>query len=129
MRERSTGYDDWVAAGKDAMLVVPRASTHLEYTDIPYVLPASRWGQATTSVYVQAWLDRYLKHEGDDSALLGTSLHYLEPRGRGVWAPVTIDRDSELSFYYCSAYSFHSGADGRGPVLSDGDVAHVGCPG
>ena len=129
MRERSTGYDDWVAAGKDAMLVVPRASTHLEYTDIPYVLPASRWGQATTSVYVQAWLDRYLKHEGDDGALLGRSLHYLEPRGKGVWAPVTIDRDSELSFYYCSAYSFHSGADGRGPVLSDGDVAHVGCPG
>jgi dienelactone hydrolase len=130
MRERSTGYDDWLAAGKDAMLVVPRASTHLEYTDIPYVLPASRWGQATTSVYVQAWLDRYLKHRGSDSALLGTSLHYLEPRGKGVWAPVTIDRSSELSFYYCSAYSLHSGADGDGPVVSDGDIAGVGgCPG
>jgi dienelactone hydrolase len=129
MRERRTGYDDWLAAGKDAMLVVPRASTHLEYTDIPYVLPASRYGQALTSVYVQAWLDRYLKHRGTDGSLLGTSLHYLEPRGRGVWAPVDLDRDSNLSFYYCSAYSVHSGADGHGSLVRDGDLAGVGgCP-
>jgi hypothetical protein len=125
-RERVTGFDDWAAAGVDSMLVVPRSSTHLEYTDIPYVLPASRYGQDLTSVYVQAWLDRYLKHEGDDAALLGTSLRYLEPRGKGVWAPVTLDRDSNLSFYYCSAYALHSGADSRGPLLRDGDVNGVG---
>jgi dienelactone hydrolase len=126
MRERRTGYDDWAAAGTDAMLVVPRASTHLEYTDIPYVLPASRYGQALTSVYVQAWLNRYLKHVGDDAALLGTSLHYLEPRGKGVWAPVTLDRDANLSFRYCSAYAFHSGAHSRGPLVHDGDIGGVG---
>ncbi|WP_307828151.1 alpha/beta fold hydrolase [Nocardioides sp. SYSU D00038] len=125
-RERATGFDDWADAGVDAMLVVPRASTHLEYTDIPYVLPASRWGQAMTSVYVQAWLDRYLKHTGDDSQLLGETLRYLEPRGRGVWAPVTLDRDSNLSFYYCSAYAFRSGADSSAPVLRDGDLNGVG---
>ena len=38
------------------MLVVPRASTHLEYTDIALALPASRYGQDITSVYVQRWL-------------------------------------------------------------------------
>ncbi|HYF74216.1 MAG TPA: alpha/beta hydrolase, partial [Nocardioides sp.] len=32
MRERASGYDAWRAAGVDAMLVVPRASTHLEFT-------------------------------------------------------------------------------------------------
>lgn len=125
-RERVTGFDDWAAAGVDSMLVVPRSSTHLEYTDIPYVLPASRYGQDLASVYVQAWLDRYLKHEGDDGALLGTSLHYLEPRGKGVWAPVTLDRDSNLSFSYCSAYALHSGPDAQGPLLRDGDVSGVG---
>lgn len=129
MRERVTGYDDWVAAGKDAMLIVPRSSTHLEYTDIPYVLPASRFGQALTSVYVQSFLDRYLKHTGDDARLVGTSFTYLEPRGRGVWAPVTLDRDTNLSFYYCSAYSVRSGADSAGPVLATGDINGVGgCP-
>src|SRR4051794_14992566 len=64
-REIKTGFDAWRKAGIDTMLVVPRASTHLEYTDIAYVLPASRYGQDLTSVYVQAWLDRYLKHEGE----------------------------------------------------------------
>ena len=55
------------------MLVVPRASTHLEYTDIPLVLPASRYGQALSSLYVQAWLDRYLKHRATTPRCTGSS--------------------------------------------------------
>ena len=125
-RERATGYDDWLAAGKDAMLIVPRASTHLDYTDIPLVLPASRHGQALTSVYVQAFLDRYLKHRGTDSSLVGETFDYLEPRGKGAWTPITLNRDANLSFYYCSAYSVHSGAAADGPLLVDDDVNDVG---
>jgi dienelactone hydrolase len=121
MRERSSGFDAWAKAGVDSMLVVPRASTHLEYTDIPYVLPASRYGQDLTSAYVQLWLDKYLKHR-DDGALLGSTFHYLEPHGKGVWAPVTINRAKALSIYYCSAYDLRSG-DGR---VRDGDIAGVG---
>jgi hypothetical protein len=122
MRERRVGFDDWKAAGVDTMLIVPRASTHLEYTDIPYVLPASRWGQALTSGYVQAWLDHYLKHRANDAELLAPSARYLEPRGRGVWAPVTLERPALLSFSYCSAYAFGSGASAH----VDGDVSGVG---
>ena len=71
-----------LAGGRvDSMLVVPRASTHLEYTDIPYVLPASRQGQALTSVYVQAWLDRYLKRRSV-APLLGDRVP-LSGAGRG----------------------------------------------
>jgi dienelactone hydrolase len=123
-RERATGYDAWRAAGVDTMLVVPRASTHLEYTDIPLVLPASRYGQDLTSVYVQRWLDRYLKHRDNTGALLGETFRYLEPTGGGVWSPVRLHRDDLLSFYYCSAYDLHA-AGGR---VSDGDVTGVGCP-
>ena len=122
-RERATGYDAWRKAGVDSMLVVPRASTHLEYTDIPLVLPASRYGQALSSHYVQAWLDRYLKHQRNDSALTGQQpSSYLEPAGNGRWKPVTLQRGSLLSFYYCSAYGFRSGSR----VLSNGDIARVG---
>ena len=78
-RERATGYDAWRKAGVDSMVVVPRASTHLEYTDIPLVLPASRYGQDLSSHYVQAWLDRYLKHRSNDAALTGDTFRYLEP--------------------------------------------------
>jgi dienelactone hydrolase len=122
-RERATGFDAWQRAGVDSMLVVPRASTHLDYTDIPLVLPASRYGQALTSVYTQRWLDRYLKHRGTTSSLLGRSFRYLEPVGGGAWKPVTLKRNPLLSFYYCSAYALQ---DGRN-VRRDGDVTGVGC--
>jgi dienelactone hydrolase len=122
-RERATGYDAWRKAGVDSMLVVPRASTHLDYTDIPLILPASRYGQDLASHYTQAWLDRYLKHRRNDAALTGRSFRYLEPTGHGVWKPTTLDRDSLLSFYYCSAYGFRSGTK----VLRNGDIGRVGC--
>jgi hypothetical protein len=144
-REQLTGFDAWRKAGIDTMLVVPRASTHLEYTDIAYALPASRYGQDFSSYYVQAWLARYLKHQGEPSEavagirrmrrskkhhrrhakkhhrrahksqaaafqdpLLATSIKYLEPVNVGKWAPVTLDRAKQLSFYYCSGWSIHN---------------------
>lgn len=122
-RERATGFDAWQAAGVDAMMVVPRASTHLEYTDIPLVLPASRYGQALTSAYVQHWLDRYLKHRKNTKALLGTRLRYLEPVGNDVWSPVSLDRDALLSYAYCSAYDVRVGKRRR----ASGDITGVGC--
>jgi hypothetical protein len=142
-REQATGFDAWRKAGVDTMLVVPRASTHLEYTDIAYALPASRYGQDFTSYYVQAWLDRYMKHQGAPAAtkapakarakkrshrrakrkerrsaaaapapdpLLATTIKYLEPVAVGKWAPVTLERAKQLSFYYCSGWSFRDPA-------------------
>ena len=124
-REAKTGYDAWTKAGVDSMVVVPRASTHLEYTDIPWVLPASRYGQDLASVYTQAWLAKYLKHDpAADSALLARSWRYLEPVDVGVWRPVTLHRDGLLSFYYCSGYAFH---DASGRLVRQDDVAKVGC--
>ena len=120
-REKATGFDAWRAAGVDSLLVVPRASTHLEYTDIPLALPASRWGQALTSAYVQRWLDHYLKHHGSLRPLLAERLDYLEPVGDGVWEPVELERDPLLSFYYCSAMHLGGGA------IDVGDVTGVGC--
>jgi len=107
-REQKTGFDGWRGAGIDSMLVVPRASTHLEYTDIALVLPASRYGQALTSVYVQRWLGRYLKHRR--SRLAATRFRYLEPVDVGRWEPVELDRSKLLSFYFCSAYAIRGRA-------------------
>lgn len=122
MRERNAGFDAWAAADVDSMLIVPRASTHLEYTDIPYVLPASRHGQSLTSVYTQLWLDKYLKHVDNDAALLGSTFNYLEPRGKGVWAPVSLNRANALSIYYCSAYDFRAG----NTQVRNPDIAGIG---
>jgi hypothetical protein len=123
-RELATGYDGWTAAGVDSMVIVPRASTHLEYTDIAYVLPASRYGQALSSVYTQAWLDAYLRHDpAAFDALLAESFTYLEPTGSGAWEPVGLDREDRLSFYFCSGYDLTT-AGGR---VADDDITDVGC--
>ena len=87
------------------------------------MLPASRHGQALTSVYTQLWLDRYLKHRDNTDRLLGRHFRYLEPVGGGVWEPVRLARDPLLSFYFCSAYGL---ATPDGPCR-DGDVTGVGC--
>jgi dienelactone hydrolase len=139
-REQSTGFDAWRKAGIDTMLIVPRASTHLEYTDIAYALPASRYGQDFASYYVQAWLERYMKHQGAPAPrkqhakrkrrrarrataaadpLLATAIKYLEPVAVGKWAPVTLDRARQLSFYYCSGWSIHNPATGKLEVNLD----------
>jgi dienelactone hydrolase len=122
-REKQTGFRDWQRAGVDSMMLVPRASTHLEYTDIPLVLPASRYGQALTSAVVQRWLDRYLKHRGGVGSLLEQRLRYFEPAGNGRWRPVTLHRDRLLSFYFCSAYALGEGRSRR----ADPDLTGVGC--
>ena len=122
-RERMTGWEAWNREGVDSLLLVPRASTHLEYTDIPLALPASRFGQALTSHYVQAWLDRYLKHKRVDRALLGRRFTYLEPQGSSQWNPVTLPRRRLTSFYFCSAYRLEE----RNRVRRDRDWTGVGC--
>jgi hypothetical protein len=123
-REEKTGFLPWRKAGKDSMVIVPRASTHLEYTDISYVLPASRYGQNVASHYAQAWLDKYVKHDpAADRALLATSFRYLEPTSTG-WHAVTLKRADRLSFYFCSGYDFTKANGGR---AVDDDIAGVGC--
>jgi hypothetical protein len=125
MRERGTGFEAWRKAGVDSMVIVPRSSTHLEYTDIAYVLPASRYGQDVASVYTQRWLDRYLKHE--DAPLLSSSLRYIEPVDVGKWQAVNLQRSKHLSFYFCSAYSVRDPRTGL--RTANGDIAGVGgCP-
>ncbi len=122
-RERATGWDVWRAHGLESMVVVPRSSTHLEFTDIPLVLPASRWGQALSSVSTQAWLGHYLKGDTGAGRLLADRFRYLEPVGHGRWEQVRLSTADLLSTRYCSAYRLR--VDGR--VRTDGDVTGAGC--
>src|SRR3954465_2140356 len=103
-REQATGFAAWRKGNVETMLVVPRASTHLEYTDIAYALPASRYGQDLASVYVQRWLDRYMKHRRA-VGLRDRKFSYLEPVAIGKWESKDLDRSALLSFYYCSGFS------------------------
>jgi dienelactone hydrolase len=133
-RELKTGFAKWKESGVDSMMIVPRASTHLEYTDIAYVLPASRYAQALSSAYTQAWLDRYLKHKDDSrraarkrvpDRLQATSFDYIEPTAVGKWDKIKLDRAALLSFYYCSGYDYRKPGTKKRRVVSN-DIAGVG---
>jgi dienelactone hydrolase len=63
---KAAGYEQLKAEGTDTMSVVLRGATHLEYTYVPLVLPASQRGERFASYYTRAWFDRYLK--GDRKA-------------------------------------------------------------
>ena len=121
------GFDTWTSAGVDSLVYVPRTSTHLEWTDVPLVLPASRYGQALSSALTQRWLDRYLRG-GSGAALLERRLRYLEPRGAGRWQAVELDREALASTRYCSAYSLRTGPlTAASARATDRDWTDVGC--
>jgi hypothetical protein len=125
-REEDTGFDTWRGAGVDSAVIVPRASTHLDFTDTPPILPASRLGQAMASYYVQAWLALYLQHQPRAAtALQSPTIRYLIPGQGDSRQLVTFDRDGHLSFYFCSGYAFRL-LDGH--MVSDGDLTGDGCP-
>ena len=58
---KSAGFEQVAGAAVDAMQVSLRESTHLEYTYVPYILPASRLGERVAFYYTLAWFDRYLR--------------------------------------------------------------------
>ena len=58
-------YRRFVEAGVDSMQVALRSSTHLEWTYVPYILPASSKGERVAMHYTLAWMDRYVKGSPD----------------------------------------------------------------
>lgn len=122
------GYKALQERGTDTMSVTLRSSTHLEWTYVPYILPASRLGERVSMHYTLAWFDRYLK--GDPSALTRLTARAFDGSadassiGAGTFSaeraaadpanpeagnvPYTLAGRSvpdRLSFYYRSAYS------------------------
>lgn len=59
-------HDKWVDAGLDTYSVTVRGGTHLEWTEIPWILPATAYGTKLADYYTLAWFDRYVM--GDEAA-------------------------------------------------------------
>jgi hypothetical protein len=119
-REEATGFNTFRARHVDTAVIVPRASTHLDFTDLPPILPSSVLGQAMISYYTQQWLARYLQHKPQAAEKMqARTIRYLMPGPGDTRKLVSIDRDSHLSFYFCSGFAF----DG----INNPDLTHVGC--
>lgn len=130
---KSRTFQRFRDAGVDAFQLTLRGSTHLEWTYIPYGLPASAEGERVAQHYTLAWFDRYLKgapgtptakRQRDDALRRLTASTFDDSAdrsaiGAGVYDPETQQNvphtiagqsvADALSVYFTSAYAF----DGR----------------
>jgi hypothetical protein len=58
---KDAGYQQLVKAGLDSEIVAFRGATHLTYSYVPYLLPASELAERFAFYYTLAWLDDYLR--------------------------------------------------------------------
>lgn len=99
-------FDAWTTAGLDAFSLTVRGGTHLEWCDLPYLLPATTYGTDMATVYTTAWFDRYLAPEDDvREAALQTLLTTAEAPADEPWS------GANLSGSRASAYRLTTLAD------------------
>lgn len=61
-----TTHNRWKRARLDTFSVTVRGGTHVDFAEIPYILPATAYGRDLADFYTLAWMDRYVK--GDTRA-------------------------------------------------------------
>ncbi len=121
------GFHGWREAGVPVYQLTIQGSTHFEWSSIPTFPTTSwcpeivdgrctgGWGRPMGEHYTLAWLDRWLKEEGEpgyddaDARLLDDD----GPQGR-----------AKMSFYYRSARAYES----RNGIAQECDDIRVGCP-
>ncbi|HEX9683908.1 MAG TPA: alpha/beta fold hydrolase [Acidimicrobiales bacterium] len=117
----------WTAADVDAMTLTVRGGTHAEWSQIPYIVSATRYGVPQSKYYTQAWLDRYVPADPDARA----AAHGRLTIGGG-FTPNEVDgahlpwRASLLSGKFASAIDVS--ALGPAPAIASGDI-RAGIPG
>jgi hypothetical protein len=62
---KDLGFQAWKQAHIDSMEVSLVGSTHLEFSYVPTILPASQDGERVAMYFTLAWFDRYLKGATD----------------------------------------------------------------
>jgi hypothetical protein len=102
----------WQEAGIDSYALTIRGGTHLEWVDVPYILPSTTYGVLAAEHYTRAWMDRYLSTDqtvrNQASATLADA-PVLEPR-RADQLPWTA---SFLSARYLGGFDFHDSRGGE----------------
>jgi dienelactone hydrolase len=148
-RAKEAGYKQVAAAGLDSASIALRGATHLTYSYIPLVLPASELAERMASYYTIAWFDRFLRGEqsGYDRLTATTFDNSVDVHsiGAGTFDPQAalanpsdpeagnvpykiagIPVQNAASFYYLSQYRLTDPSTGA--VHACGDM-RAGCGG
>jgi hypothetical protein len=124
-------FTQLAAAGVDSMQIALRSSMHLEYSYVPYILPASRLGERVAFYYTLAWFDYYLRGSPDayqrlvartfdasaDASAIGAGTY--DPSVGNVPSTIAgLPVADRLSFYYLSEYAL-TAPDGTSATCAD----------
>lgn len=115
-------FNAWRTARLDSFSLTVRGGTHLEWVDVPYILPSTTYGVRQAEYYTRAWIDRYLspslatRRSGADALLAGPRVEAGRP-DQLPW------RASFLSARSLSAFGFH---DRNGVLRSTADLRAFG---
>ncbi|MGH2392812.1 MAG: hypothetical protein ACRDGH_04850, partial [Candidatus Limnocylindria bacterium] len=130
---KTESFNSYEAAGVDSMQVNIRGGTHYEFSFLPGSLVHYPFGTATlrgmdmVAWYTTAWLDRYVKCQGDRGCRREASTRLLTDRWRNDRRGGEVDPDGDpnlFSFYLRSPFSFRLPG---GQQIGCGDL-RAGCP-
>ena len=108
----------WRAAGQDAYTFTVRGGLHSEWTEVPYILPATSYGVDMAEYYTVAWMDRYVHPDRGRRAAAFDRLR-LGP------IPTAAERNADvvqpwranlMSARFAGAYSLRGVRPGAGPA-------------
>jgi hypothetical protein len=115
-------FDAWSAAGLDAYSLTIRGGTHLEWCDLPYLLPATTYGTGLATFYTTAWFDRYLAPEPTTRlAALEDLLSAPEARDGEPWSGTNLSA-SRASAYRLTLPPGGAGAGAGAAVAETRDL-------
>lgn len=101
----------WRSKGVDSYSLTVRGGTHMEWVDVPYILPSTTYGVRMVDHYTLAWIDRYMSPDAKVRADASAELLNAPRRaaGNGAQQPWRADF---MSARYAGGFAFHT-TDGQ----------------
>lgn len=107
----------WKDKGVDTYALTVRGGTHMEWVDVPYILPSTTYGIRLVDHYTLAWINRYLSPDANVRAAAGNEL-VNAPKRVGTSATQKPWRADFMSARYRGGFAFHT-TDGQLHTTND----------
>ena len=101
----------WRAKGVDVYSFSVRGGTHIEWVDVPYILPSTTYGHLMAEHYTLAWMQRYVATDPSTRAAASAELLAAPTRRAGAKAQRAWRADF-FSARYLGGFAFHDAGGG-----------------
>jgi dienelactone hydrolase len=117
-----TAMKAWKAKGVDVYAFSVRGGTHIEWVDVPYILPSTTYGHLMADHYTLAWMQRYVSPVPATRAAAAAELLTAPIRRAGAKSQLPWRADF-LSARYLGGFAFH---DASGALRVTDDIRAYG---